>query len=431
MLKTGGRRKAIAALALVAATALAASACGKSSASSSSSSKVLKLWHYEAADSAMGLAWAQAVKDFEQAHPGVTVQFEQKTFEQLQKTAPMVLNSQNVPDVMEYNKGNATAGLLAKQGLLTDLTPAVTQYGWDKKITGNIATTSRYANGVMGSGDWYGIPNYGEYGMVYYNKDMFAKYGVKVPTTLDEFTAAMDTFVKAGITPLANAGAEYPAQQYLYNLALSKADQSWVTQYEISGKADFKDAAWTYAAKTLADWVAKGYIAKDSVSQKATDMGTAFESGKNPMMVSGSWWYGTFESEVKGFQWDTFLWPGNQLVPGSGGNLWVIPKNSKNAKLAEDFINITLQPDIQALLANKGAVPVAATAADVTDPKAKTLVQNFQTLESANGLAYYPDWPVAGFYDTLVSATQDIMNGKGADGVLSSLQSAYTQGLSQ
>ena len=33
----------------------------------------------------------------------------------------MILNSSEGPDIMEYNKGNATAGLLSTQGLLTDL----------------------------------------------------------------------------------------------------------------------------------------------------------------------------------------------------------------------------------------------------------------------------------------------------------------------
>ena len=75
--------------------------------------------------------------------------------------------------------------------------------------------------------------------------------------------------------------------------------------------------------------------------------------------------------------------------------------------------------------------PVAANPADINDPKAKELVQNFQTLQAANGLAYYPDWPVPGFYDNLTAATQDLMNGKNPDSVLSSLQSAYNQGQSQ
>lgn len=425
------KRTTLVTAALLAATT-ALSACGSGSGGGSGSSgKVLTLWHYEAADSAMGLAWAQAVKDFQAAHPGVTVKVETKTFEQLQKTAPMVLNSRDAPDILEYNKGNATAGLLSKQGLLTDLTPQVTQYGWDKKLSSNIAVTSRYSNGTMGSGGWYGIPNYAEYAMVYYNVDLFNKYKVPVPKSFADFTTAMDTFVKAGITPLANAGAEYPAQQYLYDLALSKADPKWVTDYQINGKADFHDAAWSYAANTLTDWVKKGYIAKDSVSLKATDMGSTFESGKSPMMVSGSWWYGTFESEIKNFTWDTFLWPGSGLVPGSGGNLWVVPTKSKNKQLAYDFINTTLQKDVQDIIANKGAVPVAADPADVTDPKAKKLIQNYTTLAASNGLAYYPDWPVPGFYDTLTAATQDLINGKDSNSALGSLQTAYQQGRSQ
>ena len=39
----------------------------------------------------------------------------------------MIINSDEGPDIMEYNKGNATAGLLASQGLLTDLTDEATE----------------------------------------------------------------------------------------------------------------------------------------------------------------------------------------------------------------------------------------------------------------------------------------------------------------
>lgn len=429
MLARGRTRRIALIIAALSAGTTALTACG--SGSGSSSSNVLTLWQYESADSAMGLAWSLAVKDFEAAHPGVTVKVETKTFEQIEKTAPMVLNSRDAPDILEYNKGDATSGLLSKQGLLTDLTPEVAKYGWDKKLSANVAVTSRYSNGIMGSGDWYGIPNYAEYAMVYYNADMFARYHIAVPKTFAEFTAAMDAFVRAGVTPLADAGAEYPAQQYLYDLALSRSNAAWVTDYQTAGKGDFHDAAWTYAANTLAGWVKRGYIAKDSVGLKATDMGNAFEQGKSPMMVSGSWWYGTFESEIKSFTWDTFLWPGSGMVPGSGGNLWVVPSSSKNKELAYEFINTTLQKDVQDLIANKGAVPVAANAADVTDPKARKLIQNYDTLASSDGLAYYPDWPSPGFYDTLTAETQDLINGTDPNSVLSGLQSAYQQGLSQ
>jgi raffinose/stachyose/melibiose transport system substrate-binding protein len=379
----------------------------------------------------MGAAWNEAIKEFEAQHPGVKVKFEEKGFEQIQKTAPMVLNSNDAPDIMEYNKGNATAGLLSKQGLLTDLTAEAGKRGWDKKLSAGVRTTSQYdTNGVMGSGKWYGVPNYAEYTMVFYNKDLFEKYGIAEPTTYDELVSAMDTFVAKGVTPLANAGAEYIAQQYLYQLALSKADRSWVDTYELyKGKADFHDTAWSYAADTFADWVGKGYISKKSSGTKAEDAGVSWIQGKSPILFSGSWWYGRFESEAK-FDWDSGLFPGSNLTLGSGGNLWVVPKGAKNKELAYDFIDITMSKKIQNLLGDKGGVPVAADPAAITDPQAKSLISNFNTLSGKDGLAFYPDWPVAGFYDVLVSETQKLITGsEKPDAYLSALQKAYDKGV--
>jgi raffinose/stachyose/melibiose transport system substrate-binding protein len=420
-------RKTVALAAALLAAVAGLAACGHSS--PGSATKVFKVWWYESPGSAYYIAWNQAIKDFKKAHPGVKVEFSEKSFNQMQQTAPMVLNSNNVPDVMEYNKGAATTGLLSKQGLLANLTPEVSRYGWGKLLSPDLQVTARYnQKGVMGSGDWYGIPDYAEYLMVYYNKDMFAKYHMTVPTTFAEFTADMAKFVKAGVTPLANAGNDYAAMQYLYELALSKASPAWVSAYQrYTGPVNFHDAAWTYAANTFADWVKKGYISKNSVSMTATQMGNAFEGQKNPMMVSGSWWYGLFESEVKNFQWGSFLWPGNTLDPGSSGNLWVVPKHAVNKQLAYDFINITMQPSIQALLANHGAVPVSVSTSGVTNPMNQELIQNFQKLESTSGLAYYPDWPTPSFYNTLLQQTQDLMNGTSPGQVLSSLQTSYDQ----
>jgi raffinose/stachyose/melibiose transport system substrate-binding protein len=407
--------------------ALLLTSCGDSDSGGSSDGKTLKLWHYEAPNSAMGQAWDAAIKEFEAKHPGVKVEFEEKGFEQIQKTAPMVLNSSDAPDLMEYNKGNATAGHLSQQGLLTDLTAEATKRGWDKKLAEGVRTTSLYdTDGVMGSGKWYGVTNYAEYTMVFYNKDLFAKHKIAEPKTFDDLTAAMDKFVAEGVTPLANAGAEYPAHQYLYQLALSKADRAWVDAYELyKGKTDFHDAAWTYAADTFADWVKKGYISKDSTSSKAEDAGVSFLQGKSPIFFSGSWWYGRFQDEAK-FDWGTFLWPGSNLTLGSGGNLWVVPKGAKNKELAYDFIDITLSKQNQTLLGNKGGVPVAADASAITDPKSKTLIDDFNTLSQRDGLAFYPDWPVSGFYDVLVSETQKLMTGGAEpDDYLDALQEAY------
>jgi raffinose/stachyose/melibiose transport system substrate-binding protein len=428
-------RAGVAAGALFLVTSLALTACGgsKSGDDSGKDAKTLTLWHYEGPTSAMGIAWNKAIEEFKASHPGVTVKFEEKSFEQIQQNAQMILNSDSAPDIMEYNKGNATAGLLAKQGLLTDLSDQVTKYGWDKKLSASLQTTDKYNDqGIMGSGKWYGVSNYGEYVEMYYNKDLFKKYDLQVPATYDDLVKVMDTFKSKGITPLSVGGAEYPAQQIFYELALSKANRQWVNNYELyQNKVDFHGPELTYGAQTFADWVNKGYIAKNSAGIKAEDMGVAFEQGKFPMMFSGSWWYGRFQSEVKKFDWGTFLFPGNAMHPGSGGNLWVVPSNSKAKSLAYDFINITMQPDIQNLMANSGGLPVAADPNAITDPKSKELIDNFTKVSSADGLAFYPDWPAPGYYDTLVAGVQGLINGtKTPAAFLDEIAKPYNENLS-
>ena len=57
------------------------------------------------------------------------------------------------------------------------------------------------------------------------------------------------------------------------------------------------------------------------------------------------------------------------------------------------------------------------------------MTENFQEILDGDGLAFYPDWPVAGFYDQLVSAMQSLINGSktGAE-AMAELAAAYEEG---
>jgi raffinose/stachyose/melibiose transport system substrate-binding protein len=380
--------------------------------SPSGKGKTLTLWDYEGDTSAMGIAWKAAIPVFEK-ETGAKVKFEAKSFQQIQSTASQVLNSNSAPDVMEYNKGNATAGLLSSEGLLTNLNAAVKAYGWDKLLSSSLQTTAKYnAKGIMGSGNFFGVPNYGEFVMAYYNQDAFTKYGISVPTTFAEFEKALATFKSHGITPLAESSVEYPLGQLWYQLALSHATRQWVNNYQTyAGKVDFHDADFTFAANTLKDWVSKGYISQNANGQKAQDAGDSFQNGTSPIFYSGSWWYGTFISGITKFKWGTFLFPGSTMAPGSSGNLWVVPTKSKNKDLAYKFIDITMSKKIQNLMGNSGGIPVAADASAITGVKNKELIANFNTLTKRDGLAFYPDWPTSTFYDQINTALQKLIDG--------------------
>jgi raffinose/stachyose/melibiose transport system substrate-binding protein len=398
-----------AAIAAFAVSAIVLAGC--SGGGSEADDNTLTLWHFESDTSAMGIAWEEAIKVFEE-ETGATVDFEEKSFEQIRSTASQVLNSDEAPDILEYNKGNATAGLLASQGLLSSLDDAYDEYGWADKLAPSLQTTARYDDkGIMGDGSFYGVPNYGEFVEVYYNKDMFTENGLEVPTTLAELESVMKSFTDKGITPLAEAAAEYPLGQLWYQLALTKADRGWIDDYQLyKGDVDWEGEEVSYATETIKDWTDAGYISKDSTGLKAEDAGTAFINGTYPIFFSGSWWHNRFTTEVTGFEWGTFLFPEAEFSPGSAGNMWVVPENAANKDLAAQFIDITMRPEIQAMIGNNGGIPVAADVADITDPKSIELIANFNTLTERDGIGFYPDWPTATFYDELNAALQELVN---------------------
>jgi len=373
--------------------------------------KTFNIWWYEDAASAQGITWTKALEELKANHPDVTVNFEQKTFAQLQASGSMILNSDQAPDVLEYNKGNATAGLVASQGLLTNLDESYTAQGWDKILNEGQLTLSRYSDvGVYGSGSIWGISTYGEYVSAFYNIDMFEKAGLKVPTTLEELTADFEAFKAAGITPLALGGADTSGQHVLASLAYTKADDTWVQNYQ-GLKAPLDTAPFVFAAQTMVDWVAKGYVSKDSTGIKDPDAALQFTSGKAPIYISGTWNLGNFSSTIKDFKWGQFLVPTPKYSVGSTGNLWVIPKGSKNPELAQEWISLLLSPKYQTEQANQGGVSIAADPTTVTNPVGQNAAAVFKEISDKQGLGFYPDWPVPGFYDVLIQKVAGLLQG--------------------
>lgn len=81
--------------AAVTAAALALTGCSGSGSGAEGASggegDTLKLWHFESDTSAMGIAWDEAIRVFEE-ETGATVEFEERSFEQIRSTASQVLN---------------------------------------------------------------------------------------------------------------------------------------------------------------------------------------------------------------------------------------------------------------------------------------------------------------------------------------------------
>jgi len=80
--------------------------------------------------------------------------------------------------------------------------------------------------------------------------------------------------------------------------------------------------------------------------------------------------------------------------------------------LAYDFIDITLSKPIQTLMGNAGGLPLNCRYhPDHRSTKYNNSISSLHSWLPLTGLAIIPDWPVAGYYQDLVSATQELMNG--------------------
>ena len=423
------KKRALAVAGTLAVAGLALSACSGGG-SEGESGDTLKLWHYEGEDSAMAKAWTEAIKIFEE-ETGATVEFEQKSFEQIQKTASQVLDSDAAPDLMEFNKGNATAGFLASTGLIADISDAVDEYGWADKLAPSLQTTAKYSeDGVMGGDTWYGIPNYGEFVGVYYNEDAFAAAGLEIPTTYDEFLDVLDAFVAQGITPARRGRRRVPARPALVPARAARrptASSSTTTSSTRTPSTGRVRSSPTRPRRSR------------STSTRATSPRTSRRSRPRTRVSRSSTAPPRSSCRARGGSDASSSRPAStgrsrpsrtrELSLGSSGNLWVVPENAANKELAYEFIDITMRPEIQAIIGNNGGVPVAADPADITDAKSQELIATFNGVLDNDGLSFYPDWPAAGFYDVIVRELQGLVTGtQDAETTNANLGAEYEEG---
>lgn len=190
----------------------------------------------------------------------------------------------------------------------------------------------------------------------YYNKDMFADYGLEAPKTWEDLLAACETFREAGVqnpvtvsseatwilSSLADAGMRKNAYDYLihpedgaYDAATMSANDGFAWDPTdltcdaftvLSGERKFaaivngsvlSDAsrtAWSEFAK-LAAYFPANYIAGGS------DTVAEFEMQLSPMLVTGSWNVGLLLDDINQmpadsqFEWATFNIPGFANAP--------------------------------------------------------------------------------------------------------------------
>jgi raffinose/stachyose/melibiose transport system substrate-binding protein len=208
------------------------------------------------------------------------------------------------------------------------------------------------------------------YSGIYYNKDLFAQYNLKVPTTWSELVNACQTF-KAENIPCMTAGGQdgWPIFVGAYGLIGSVyPDQAALVEGLWTGSIKWNDAT------SLAMWERMQVYAQDMMETGASGIaGDAapgrFASGAVAMFPGGTWYASAIEAAEPEFEWGYIPFPGsenpedNKYLFGKYDQGWVIAANTPNKEAALLYLTEFSDPaNYQAFANAVGFIPTQPTA---------------------------------------------------------------------
>lgn len=220
------------------------------------------------------------IKHFENKS-GITVKLDVLPNDSIRTVLQTQLRSGNGPDVFGYDTGAGFAGVLAKAGLLYDLTSEYkkknyTVYDWAKKA-------------VTFGGKIQGIPDQIEEVGLFYNKDIFKKYGLAAPTSLADLEASATTLKKAGIIPLTLGDKEAWEGGHLLSMALTSRAGGTAERSLIAGNGDWSTAPVVASLNTWKTFTDNGWTPPSANAISYDNANALFYSGKAAMDPTGTW----------------------------------------------------------------------------------------------------------------------------------------------
>ncbi|WP_245429529.1 sugar ABC transporter substrate-binding protein [Mesorhizobium sp. DCY119] len=281
---------------------------------------------------------------------GVTLNITAVPYDQLQQQATLdVQSGNNQYDVIDY--WYTSVGALATEGTILDITDRIDAHKGDinpDDFIPGVRDTYTLVNGR-----YYGLPYDRDTHVLFYNKEIFDRHGLKAPSTWDEYFEAAKVITEAekanGIYGAIIMGFKAPiilGGAYVNRLA------GFGGSLIVDGKANLASEEAIAAAVEL-NRAAPHCL--PTPSEVAFEQGLpAFLSGKGAMI---EFWtdMGIYAQDPKGSKiidkWEVVQLPRGgkakkSLAALNAGFAWAIPAGSKNPDLAFDFIRWAVTPQI-------------------------------------------------------------------------------------
>ncbi|MEM9531795.1 MAG: extracellular solute-binding protein [Pseudomonadota bacterium] len=331
------------------------------------------------------ISYHKVARQFENEHPEIRVDFVVKDDKEYKLAIGQWLAAETGPDVLYWQAGERLRQF-ARQGLIFPLDNLWNQEQWDSAFTQGVK------DAVSLDGSVFGLPfSYYQWGF-YYKKSLFEKLGLQAPKTWDEFLSVCETLKSNGI-PAITIGTKnhWPAAGWFDYLNLRINGLSFHQQL-MRGGVSYSDERVRKVFEAWKVLVDEGYFAENSMGKKWNHGLPDLYRDRVGMILIGNFLKEHLASalveDIAFFRFpeiDASL----PIYEEAPTEVFLIPKNARNKKAAQQFLSFMGRPEVQATL-NEGLGYISPNIRAV--PSDSHLIRvGSETLNEARGISQFYD----------------------------------------
>jgi raffinose/stachyose/melibiose transport system substrate-binding protein len=379
----------------------------------------LKFYHWIGTDAQAAVAEIDA--KFMKENPDIKVEFESAPTDQYRNVIKTKLASGDAPDVFGVSPGTDVRDY-SKAGYLMDLS----NEPYVKNVMDGALRVTRGENRKV-----YSIPWDMNVITVIYNKKIFTKLGLKVPTNWTEFLAVCEKIKRAKIYPIALGNKDLWVTQLIpYAMAPSmiyaKNPEFDADMY--NGKVKFNGAEWKAVIARYLELNKKGYFHPGVLGTTYDQTVQLVATEKAAMVVNGNWILAPIRQANKNLELGMFPMPAvkageDPWISSAVGTTTAISAKTPYPEQAKKFMEFWMRPDnITLYLKEKKAFSTVKGITVDFDPAAKELAPYL-----AKGKTYPfldQNWP-NGVQDVFLKGYQELFAGETTGKVLNDVDKEW------
>ncbi|MCL6548295.1 MAG: extracellular solute-binding protein [Alicyclobacillus sp.] len=332
------------------------------------------------------------ISKFEAAHPGIVIQRTAMTVDNERKIIKPALQSGKGPDIFYYDAGPGYMGVLAKDGLLLDLTGYAKQHGWYQRFPAWILHSTTV------NGHLYGVGNEVQALGVFYNKAIFRKYHLSVPRTYGQFLHDCQVLKAHGVTPLEVADKDqwpgFHLESAFYTAIAGR--QAVQNVLDLKAKAGWNQPVFAKALDDLRQLVVKGYTNPDPLAVSYDDGNNAVYAGKAAMTLTGSWMVSGMYQHLGQNAGFFPLPPADphqpDIAPGGLGGAMLVSAKTRHAQAVEQFLDYMFSEKTASVWLSHNMIPPVKSVNLSKLPGANPLFKEVvRVIDAPQGMSYSLD----------------------------------------